>query len=380
MYVGHPSRWQQKFHAHQWFFMAASVYALLIIPMTIAARVGFAPAILAIPVVHAYEMLFGYALALVAGYLLGPVPVWYLLPLLGLWLVARVSALVMLTGHWEWLGLASNGGFAVLLAWRLLPRLWVAKKWRNRLLAPLLGLICTVTIVAGWVGKIQISEWSHFLLEASVQLFALLMLFMGGRMLAPAIAGEFYRQGKELEARVQPHIEGWLIVMILASALLSPVIAPVAGWMLIAAGILASVRLLRWRLWHCLARPDLICLGLGYAWLAFGIGWLGWAKLNEAAYTGTVVHAITIGALGTLSANVMIRVSLLFTKQYPSRILLILIITFLMSLAAVARIGADFSGYREGWLILAAFAWSVSFMLVLYILISCLGGRKTKKG
>lgn len=380
MHVGHPSRWQQKFHAHQWFFMAASVYALLIIPMTIAARVGFAPAILAIPVVHAYEMLFGYALALVAGYLLGPVPVWYLLPLLGLWLVARVSALVMLTGHWEWLGLASNGGFAVLLAWRLLPRLWVAKKWRNRLLAPLLGLICALTIVAGWVGKIQISEWGHFLLEASVQSFALLMLFMGGRMLAPAIAGEFYRQGKELEARVQPHIEGWLIVMILASVLLSPVIAPVAGWMLIAAGILASVRLLRWRLWHCLARPDLICLGLGYAWLAFGIGWLGWAKLNEAAYTGTVVHAITIGALGTLSANVMIRVSLLFTKQYPSRILLILIITFLMSLAAVARIGADFSGYREGWLILAAFAWSVSFMLVLYILISCLGGRKTKKG
>ncbi|HNO74125.1 MAG TPA: NnrS family protein [Nitrosomonas mobilis] len=369
----HPFCWQQKIHAHQWFFIAACVYALLIIPMTVFARAGFAPVILAVPAMHAYEMLFGYALALIAGYLLGPMPAWHLLLLLGLWLVARVSAL---TGDWGWLSLASNSGFAMLLAWRLLPRLWVAKKWRNRLLAPLLGLICAAAIVTGLTGQISAFEWSRHLLDESVQLFALLMLFMGGRMLAPAAAGEFYRQGMELEARVQPHIEGWLIVMVLASVVLSPVIAPVAGMMLIVAGMLAGIRLLRWQLWHCLARPDLICLGLGYAWLALGLILLGWVKLSgEKEYFSAVVHAITIGALGTLSTNVIVRVTLLHVKQYPSHIRLILTITMLMSLAAIGRISADFFGYRDDWLILAACAWSAGFLLVLYILISCIGAR-----
>lgn len=362
--------WHQKIHAHQWFFIAACIYALLIIPMTVFARAGFAPVILAVPAMHAYEMLFGYALALIAGYLLGPMPAWHLLLLLGLWLVARVSTLTVLAGDWGWLSLASNSGFAMLLAWRLLPRLWVAKKWRNRLLAPLLGMICAATIVTGLTGQISAFEWSRHLIDESVQLFALLMLFMGGRMLAPAAAGEFYRQGRELEARVQPHIEGWLIVAVLASVMLSPIIKPVAGMMLILAGILTGIRLLRWQLWHCLARPDLICLGLGYAWLALGFGLLGWVKLNGEAHTSTMVHAITIGALGTLSANVMVRVTLLHVKQYPSRIPLILTITFLMSLAAIARICADFSGQRETLLILAASAWSFSMLLVLFILVN----------
>ncbi|MBK6618610.1 MAG: NnrS family protein [Nitrosomonas sp.] len=362
--------WRQKIHAHQWFFIAACIYALLIIPMTVFARGGFAPVILAVPAMHAYEMLFGYALALIAGYLLGPMPAWHLLLLLGMWLVARVSTLTVLTGDWGWLSLVGNGGFAMLLAWRLLPRLWVAKKWRNRLLAPLLGMICAATIVTGLTGQIAAFEWSRHLIDESVQLFALLMLFMGGRMLAPAVAGEFYRQGRELEARVQPHIEGWLIVTVLASVMLSPVIKPVAGMMLILAGMLTGIRLLRWQLWHCLARPDLICLGLGYAWLALGLGLLGWVKLNGGMHASTMVHAITIGALGTLSVNVMVRVTLLHVKQYPSRIPLILTITFLMSLAAIARICADFSGQRETLLVLAASAWSFSMLLVLFILVN----------
>lgn len=334
------------------------------------------PTVLSIPSVHAYEMLFGYALALIAGYLLGPMPARQLFPLLGFWLMARICTLISLPEDWAWLSIASNAGFALLLARQLLPRLWVAKKWRNRLLAPLIGLICVAAIMAGWMGQLSATEWNRYLLEASVQLFALLMLFMGGRMLAPAVAGEFYRQGKELEARVQPNIEGGLIILILAAVLLSPVIPLLVGILLVVAGVLTGIRLLRWQLWHCTARPDLICLAVGYAWLALGLILLGWAKLNgEAAYFSNVVHAITIGALGTLSTNVVVRVTLLHAKQYPSRIRLILVMTMLMSLAAIGRISADFFGYRDSWLILAAGAWSASFLLVLYVLLSCIGAR-----
>ncbi|HBV21983.1 MAG TPA: NnrS family protein, partial [Nitrosomonas sp.] len=276
-----------------------------------------------------------------------------------------------LTNMAVWLVLASNAVFAMLLARQLLPRLWVAKKWRNRVLAPLLGLICMLSITISLISQFGHYEITRYLLGESVQLFALLMLFMGGRMLAPAIAGEFYRQGMELQARVQPRVEAGLIVTIIAAVILTPVSTPVSGILLIISGMLAAIRLFRWQLWHCLARPDLICLGIGYAWLALGLVMLGSAKLSEHIHLNTAIHAITVGALGTLACNVLIRVSLLHVKQYPSRIAHIVVITACMTVAAILRISADFSLYREILLAVSATVWSISFFLVFVILLGC---------
>lgn len=353
-----------KTHAHQWFFMAACIYAILMVPLAMLARHGYGPAVLAAPTVHAFEMLFGFVLALIAGYLLGPLPKIQLLLFLLLWLLARVLGVIAIA---DWLALISNAVFVALLAWHLLPRLWVAKKWRNRTLVPLLGLICSLTVVIALIGQFDDYRLQRALLGESVQLFALLMLFMGGRMLAPAVAGEFYRQGMELEARVQPQIEAGLIVTLTAAFLLAPV-PTLSGVMLIIGGLLAAIRLIRWQLWHCLARPDLICLGVGYGWLALGLLSLGWVKLTGSDHLGTAVHAITVGALGTLAANVMVRVTLLQVKQYPSRIPQIVIMTGIMTVAAIARISADLSLYREMLLAIAAAAWSMSFLLCLYVI------------
>lgn len=357
-----------KTHAHQWFFPAACVYAILILPLTMLARHGYGPAALAAPTGHAFEMLFGFALALIAGYLLGPMPARQLALFLIFWLLARLMALIDPT---NWLTVASNTVFVALLAWHLLPRLWVAKKWRNRMLVPLLGMICVITVAIALAGQFDYRGLHRYLLDESVQLFALLMLFMGGRMLAPAVAGEFYRQGMELEARVQPHIEAGLIVTVSAAFMLAPMTPSISGVLLIMSGTLASIRLIRWQLWRCLARPDLICLGLGYGWLALGLVLLGWVKLTGSGYFSTAVHAITVGALGTLAANVMVRVTLLHVKQYPSRIPQIVAMTGIMTIAAITRMSADFSMYREIFLALAAAAWSTSFLLVLFILLNC---------
>lgn len=364
---------EAKAYAHPWFFTLACVYAILIVPLTMLARHGYGPAALAAPSGHAFEMLFGFALALIAGYLLGPLPMRRLALLLFFWLLARVMGLIEPA---NWLTLASNTVFVTLLAWHLLPRLWVAKKWRNRTLVPLLGLICAMTIAIVLVGQLDNHGLQRYLLIESVQLFALLMLFMAGRMLAPAVAGEFYRQGRELEARVQPRIEAGLIVTVAAAFILAPIAISISGALLIISGMLAGVRLIRWQLWHCLARPDLICLGLGYGWLALGLVLLGWAKLMGGDYSGTAVHAITVGALGTLAANVIVRVSLLHAKQYPSRIPQIIVMTGIMSIAAITRIGADFSVQREMLLAAAALAWSTSFLFALFILLSCLAGKR----
>ena len=346
------------------------------VPLAMLARYGYGPAALATPTGHAFEMLFGFVPALIAGYLLGSMPRRRLALFLLFWLLARVAGLTALAG---WLTVVSNAVFVALLAWHLLPRLWVAKKWRNRMLVPLLGLICAMAIVTAWIGQFDHYGLQRYLLAESVQLFALLMLFMGGRMLAPAAAGEFYRQGMELEARVQPHIEAGLIVTVAAAFVLAPIAASASGALLVVSGILAGIRLIRWQLWHCLARPDLICLGLGYGWLALGLVLLGIVKLNGGNYFSTAVHAITVGALGTLATNVIVRVTLLHVKQYPSRIPQIVAMTGIMTVAAIARIGADFSVHREMLLAIAAATWSASFLFALFILLDCLAHASPRK-
>lgn len=363
-----PRYYQTKAYAHQWFFLAACVYAILIVPLMMLARHDYGPAVLAMPTGHAFEMLFGFALALIAGYLLGPMPRWRLALLLFFWLLARISGLVVSGTP---LVLIGNAVFALLLAWQILPRLWVAKKWRNRMLVPLLGLICFLIFFIALLNHFDYQMLQRYLLNESVLLFSLLMLYMGGRMLAPAIAGEFYRQGTELQARVQPRIEAGLIITVTTAFILAPVSASIAGIMLITSGILASIRLFRWQLWRCRSRPDLICLGIGYSWLALGLILLGLMKLNGSAYLSTAIHAITVGALGTLASNVIVRVSLLHCKQYPSCIKQILAITGSMAVAAILRLGADISVHREILLALSTVAWSTSFVIVLIILLGC---------
>ncbi|GKS68650.1 hypothetical protein W03_06540 [Nitrosomonas sp. PY1] len=343
------------------------------VPMAMLARYGYGPATLAMPSGHAFEMLFGFILALIAGYLLGPMPRWRVVLLMLFWLLARIAGLFTETSG---LALIGNSIFIFLLAQNLLPKLWVAKKWRNRMLVPLLGLICAMAIVTAVADRFDWYVLQHYLLRESVQLFALLMLFMGGRMLAPAVAGEFYRQGKELEARVQPNIEAALIVAIAGAFLCAPISLSVSGVLLILSGLLAGIRLFRWQLWHCMERLDLICLGVGYGWLAFGLILLGWVKLNDGDYFVTAIHAVTVGALGTLAANVMIRVSLLHVKQYPSHMRQIVTITILMAVSAALRIVADISTYRELWLIIATMAWSVGFLMALVIVLECLSKKR----
>lgn len=270
---------ETRAYAHRWFFTAACIYAALIIPLTLLARHGFGPAVLSVPTGHAFEMLFGLAPALIAGYLLGPMPARRLVWFLCFWLLARIAGLI---APFAWPALVFNALFVILFARQLLPRLWAAKKWRNRSLVPLLGLICAITIAVILAGRLDEYLLHRYLIDESVQLFALLMLFIGGRMLAPAAAGEFYRQGMELGARVQPNIEASLIITIAAAYLLAPVAVPFSGMLLILCGVLAGIRLFRWQLWHCLARPDLICLGLGYGWLALGLILLGWQNWMAA--------------------------------------------------------------------------------------------------
>src|SRR5690606_23041773 len=90
---------------------------------------------------HGFEMLFGFALPVVAGYTLGPTDPRWLAGLFSLWLAARI---VQFMAPFSVPALLLSALFGLALAWRIVPRFMVAKKWRNRVLIPLLGGLCVL--------------------------------------------------------------------------------------------------------------------------------------------------------------------------------------------------------------------------------------------
>jgi uncharacterized protein involved in response to NO len=352
--------------AHRVFFPAAAAHAGLAVPWFVAALAGWAwaPPGLSLGTGHAHEMLFGFGLAAVAGNQLGPLPRTRLALLFATWLAAR-AAFIAAPG-----GLAAslaNGAFAGFLAWHMLPRLASrVRRWRNRAVPVGIVALCVTALVAQGTMAMASPRTPQAALLAGVLLLSLLMLFMGGRIIAPASP-----------VRVQPRLEGALIVL-MAIALPATVLgaAQLAGVALLACAALATWRLARWRPWSFTGRRDLACLAVGYAWLAAGLGAIGGALLAGARPT-LALHVVTIGAMGTLTVNVMALTWARLARRDPGRLVLPSLATAFVALANAARLAADADPARRmAWLLAAAAAWSGAWLLLLACFAGISSGRR----
>ncbi|GAA3905757.1 hypothetical protein GCM10022228_15030 [Halomonas cibimaris] len=349
--------------AWQAFFPLAACHAALLVPLSLAAMYGMLPwpAPLATPAGHARELLFGFALAVIAGYLLGPLATRRLAALVALWLIGRLD-----TAGGGWLVAASlaDALFAAAVAWWVVPRFFAAKKWRNKVLAPLIGLICLVA-VASLAARHQSGWPAHSLLEAGVLWLALLMVFMGGRLIAPAVNGYFKRRLNKSGAGVQPRLEAALIVLlgVLPLTLWLPQGRYAAALLALAAGVLVARRLWGFAPWQCRARADLLALMAGYAWLAIGLG-LYALSLTGAMPVSTALHAVTVGALGTLSSSVMLRQAVSRAKAHPEDEPAFMPLALLFAAAAALRVSG---GQAALWG--AALCWSAAWLILAWRLL-----------
>jgi uncharacterized protein involved in response to NO len=354
------------------FFPAAALYGAVALPWSVLAITGIAtgPASLATPFGHAHEMLVGFALAVVAGNQLGVLPASRLGVLFAAWALARV-AFVALPAP---LASALDIAFVAALGLQVAPRLFrAAKKLRNQALPAILAALCAAAVAFDVAAFVADAATAQAAVTALVLLLAALMLFMGGRIIAPAAAGQRYRQGDSLAARVQPRIEA-AIIAAMAAAVLSAVVARFAIVLQVAcatAGALALVRLLRWRLWACSGRPDLLCLGAGYAWLAFGL--VAIASTVGSSLRTAALHVVTVGALGTLTFNVMAITMLARARRRPADEPRIVWGTVLIGAATACRVAAPLAGApARDLLVVSAACWSAAFVLLASILAGAL--------
>lgn len=356
-----PARPQWAF---RWFFPAAALYGAMLVPLSLQGMLGEGPWVpaLASPAAHARELLYGFVLGVVAGYLMGRTSTTRLWLALVLWFAARVAWLAMpgtpVAGTTQAL-------FIATIALSVVPKfVGYGRKLRNLTVAPLIALL-SLSAPAYDLAFAAVDVSVAVVAFATVLLLAWLMAFMGGRLIAPAVAGQLGRQGDRLDARVQPHIEGATIGVLATSALLAcvPRLWMAVGALSLSGGVLVAIRLARWRFWRCRGRADLWCLCAGYGWLAVGLMLFGLALLTHRNPTAAL-HLITVGALGTLTINVMIRTHVQGGGGTPERETLMPLTTLLIAMATAARVTAAAAGASAVVLMIAAAAWSAAYLLV----------------
>jgi len=362
------------------FFPAAALYAATVLPWSVLSMTGLVtgPASLSTGLGHAREMLLGYALAVVAGHQLPPMPAPRVLLLFSVWVLAR-AAFVALPGS---VASILDVVFIAALGMHIAPRLFrAAKKLRNQALPGILAALCAGAVSFDVAAYVAGAATLRAILTAVVLLLAALMLFMGGRIIAPAAAGQFYRQGRSLAARVQPRIEGWLLVA-MTTAVVAAVVPRLELLMRVAcagAAALALLRLLRWRLWACQRRPDLMCLGAGYGWLAFGLSAI--AISNAGAERTAALHILTVGALGTLTFNVMGATVLRRARRDPADEPTLAWGTTLIGIATASRVAAAvMPAFGVELLVAAAACWTAAFLALCWMVAGGLVTCARKQG
>ncbi len=277
------------------FYLLAGLYAALSVPLWAAQYAGWLPG--ANPLWHAHEMLFGYAFAVIAGFLFTAVRNWTARPtpagaalaaIAGLWIAARALAF-----FWPAAASWADAAFAVAVAWGIgWPILSSGN--RNWYFIPL--------VLALGAASIAFQVWPRIALSAGLDVVLFIIALMGGRVIPAftnaAVPGAGARSLRALEIAAL----GSVLLLLALDLAEAPAAAPVA----LAAAVFHGMRLALWSPLRTRDRPILWILHLSYAWVVAHLalrGIAGWGLVPAVLAT----HALTIGGIGGLTLGMMTR-------------------------------------------------------------------------
>jgi len=139
-------------------------------------------------------------------------------------------------------------------------------------------------------------------------------------------------------------------------------LAPATAAALLLAGMIQTVRLVRWAGDRTYREPLVLILHVAYAFVPIGF------LLSAAGAFGLVagsagIHAWAVGAIGTMTLAIMTRASLGHTGRPLTASVLTQAIYLAVVIAALARIAASLlPSWSEPLLHVSAFAWAAAFL------------------
>ncbi|HVA35195.1 MAG TPA: NnrS family protein [Stellaceae bacterium] len=362
------------------FFLLSATWAALAVPLWLAflAGAGTVPTLLPPPIWHAHEMVFGYAAATVAGFLLTAIPNWTgrmplqggpLAALVGLWIAGRVAEFVSArigAPAAAVLDLSFPVAFLVAVAREIVA----GRNWRN---LPMVAAL-TLLLVGNSLVHLEALGWAETgELGNRLGIATLLMLItlVGGRIV-PSFTRNWLT--KNLPGAATPASFGWIdraALLTTALALADWVAVPAAPWtpwVELIAALALGMRLVRWRGAGAWREPLLWVLHLGYGWLALGFLLLAVNGIMPLVPATAALHALTVGAIGTMTLGVMTRASLGHTGRPLVAGSGTTTIYALVTVAALLRLLAPLAGADYLLLLsLAGAAWSGAFGLFVFL-------------
>lgn len=349
------------------FYLGAALFAAIAVPLWAAVWLGAMPAPMPLPPLwwHAHEMLFGFAVAVIVGFLLTAGKAWTGLPtprgaalgaLAALWLAARVAGVFAPPALFALLDLLLLPVVALVLV-RLLLR---AGNRRNLPLAGLLGALALANAAfhGAALGLLALPPLAP--LHAGLALVVMIECVMAGRVVPSFTANAT----PSMTLVPQPRVARAALVCT-ALGLAGWVFAP-AAWptaVLLALAALLQARLLWcWQPWVTRDRPILWVLHAAYAFVPLGLALLalsvpGWVAVSAG------VHALAVGATGGLIIGMVTRTARGHTGR-PLRASKLEVAAYALVLAAaLLRSLVPLVMAPTPALVAAAAAWTAAFAL-----------------
>ena len=358
------------------FFMLAGLWAAIAMLLWLALLYGYATLPTAFDPVtwHGHEMLFGFAQAAIAGFLLTAVPNWTgHMPIQGwglgalalLFIAGRVAvACSVMLGP---IAMAVDLAFPLALLAVLGREIAAGRNWRNLPMLAVLGLIATANGLThlealGWAATGSVG------LRLGIAVVVTLIGLVGGRIIPSFTRNWLAKRGvKTLPAPVGRFDAAAMAATIAALAVwtFAPDARLVPPLMAIAA-MANFVRLARWQGYRTAAEPLVWVLHVGFLWLPIGFGLIAWAPFTAALAPSAALHALTGGAIATMILAVSTRATRGHTGRELRADRRTTLVYGLVIASAAARIAAGFSA-NAYWplLTLAGTAWLAAFTLFL---------------
>ncbi|MCL4185244.1 MAG: NnrS family protein [Burkholderiaceae bacterium] len=351
------------------FYLLAALFAALSVPLWIAQFAGVLPAPSAYPAMlwHAHEMSFGFALAVIVGFLLTAARVWTNLPTPTGWRLAGLAVLWLVARVFNYFGPApaamlADAAFLMLPMVSLGLVLLKARSHRNLFVL----VVLSAFLVANTLFHLAVAQRVSYAPMSAVHFFVFTVVMLigviGGRVIpsftANALHGIRQWRHRGLDAAALA-ATGVALLLVLVAAPAGATVAACA-----AAALLQALRLIGWNPWQARRKALLWILHVSYAWIPVGLVLLACSAAGRLPVSAGI-HALTLGAMGGLIIGMITRTALGHTARPLQAGRAEVAAYLLVQLAVVLRLVptlADGLPYLP-WMIAAASAWSLAFAI-----------------
>jgi len=337
------------------FYAVASIFAVVAMVVWLSAFVGFSGTgvYLHSVVWHSHEMLFGFAAAVITGFLFTAVHNWTGLP------TPTGAVLAGLTALWV--------AARVLILKGPAPPIFRSRNVRNY------KVLVVVMALAVMHGVFHLANqgylpagFSRTTLLVGIDIVVILLAIVAGRVI-PAFTKNAI---PEANSRHEPWVEFVTfaaMILVALAMIVSGSWALPSGLMALLLIVVAAAHATRLGLWDPVSTvhsPLLWMMPVAYSWLPFAFLLRALATMNIVPASAWI-HAVTIGAISSYMLAMMMRSTLGHTGRQLVASRIDMTAFLLLQFSAIVRVVASIAagGSYRYWIVISSLAWVLAFLL-----------------